>query len=330
LKIDGTSMNRTVRIRRFGTPDVLELYEEDVPVLQPGMARVRHTAIGLNYLDIYHREGHYPLPLPTGLGVAGAGVVEAVGDDVNAVTAGDRVAYAGVSPGSYADTRLVSADRLVPVPDGIDEAVAAATLQQGITACFLLKDVFAVLPGQFVLIHAAAGGVGTIAGQWAKKLGARVIGTVGSEAKAAHAHSHGCDEVIVYSRENVADRVRSITGGAGVAVVYDSVGKATLEASLDSLALRGTLVSFGSASGDPPPLDVNALGAKGSLYLTRPRFVHYTRSRENLLRYAEAYFSAIQNGLRVLIGQSFRLEDVADAHRLMESRQTMGSSVIRI
>ncbi len=299
-------------------------------MLQPGRARVRHTAIGLNYLDIYHREGHYPLPLPTGLGVAGAGIVEAVGDDIETVAVGDRVAYAGVSPGSYADTRLVAADRLVPVPDGIDDAVAAATLQQGITAYFLLHDVFTVLPGQFVLIHAAAGGVGTIACQWAKKIGAQVIGTVGSEAKSVHAHSHGCDHVIVYSRENVADRIRSITEGAGVTVVYDSVGKATLEASLDSLELRGTLVSFGSASGDPPPLDINALGAKGSLYLTRPRFVHYTRSRESLLRYAEAYFSEIQNGLRVLIGQSFRLEDVADAHRLMESRQTVGSTVIRI
>jgi NADPH2:quinone reductase len=323
-------MNRVVRIRRFGKPDVLELHEEDIPVLQSGMARIRHTAIGLNYLDIYHREGHYPLPLPTGLGVAGAGVVEAVGDGVDTVAAGDRVAYAGVSPGSYADIRLVAADRLVPVPDGIGDAVAAATLQQGITACFLLEDVFTVLPGQSVLIHAAAGGVGTIACQWAKKLGARVIGTVGSDAKAAHAHSHGCDHVIVYSRESVADRVRAITDGAGVAVVYDSVGRATLDASLDSLALRGTLVSFGSASGDPPPLDVNALGAKGSLYLTRPRFVHYTGPRESLLRYAEAYFSEIRNGLRVLIGQSFRLEDVADAHRLMESRQTVGSSVIRI
>jgi NADPH2:quinone reductase len=294
------------------------------------MARVRHTAIGLNYLDIYHREGHYPLPLPTGLGVAGAGIVEAVGEGVETVAAGERVAYAGVDPGSYADTRLVAADRLVPVPDGIDDAVAAATLQQGIASCFLLNDVFEVLPGQFVMIHAAAGGIGTIACQWAKKLGATVIGTVGSDAKAVHAHSHGCDHVIVYSRESVADRVRAITGGAGVAVVYDSVGKATFDASLDSLALRGTLVSFGSASGDPPPLDVNALGAKGSLYLTRPRFVHYTRSRESLLRYAEAYFSEIQSGLRVVIGQSFRLEDVADAHRLMESRQTVGSSVIRI
>ena len=323
-------MNRTVRIRRFGAPDVLELHEEDVPALQSGMARVRHTAVGLNYLDIYHRAGHYPLPLPTGLGVAGAGVVEAVGKDVDTVAVGDRVAYAGVSPGSYADIRLVTADRLVPVPDRIDDAVAAATLQQGITAGFLLKEVFTVLPGQSVLIHAAAGGVGTIACQWAKRLGAMVIGTVGSEAKAAHARSHGCDHVIVYSRENVVDRVRAITDGAGVAVVYDSVGEATLDASLDSLALYGTLVSFGSASGDPRPLDVNALGAKGSLYVTRPRFVHYTQLRESLLRYAEAYFSEIQNGLRVLIGQSFRLEDVVDAHRLMESRQTVGSSVIRI
>ncbi len=308
----------------------MDLRREDVPAPSLGTALIRHTAVGLNYLDIYQREGHYPLPLPTGLGVAGAGLVEAIGEGVTGVKVGDRVTYAGIGPGSYADARLVPADRLVPMPDGFDEAIAAATLQQGITACFLLHDVFKVSRGDFVMFHAAAGDLGTIACQWAKRLGATVIGTVGSDEKAAHAFAHGCDHVIVYSRENVADRVRDITNGAGVAVVYDSVGKSTLEGSLNSLALRGLLVSFGSASGDPAPIEAGALGAKGSLYLTRPRFVHYAQERSRLLGYADAYFSEIERGLKAKVAQSFALEEVADAHRFMESRKSVGSSVIRI
>lgn len=323
-------MNRIVRIERFGEPDVMRLRDEPVPVPQPGTVLVRHTAVGLNYLDIYQRQGHYPLPLPSGLGVAGAGVVEAIGDGVEAAMLGRRVAYAGIGPGSYADVRLVASDRLVPLPEHVDDALAAATLQQGITACFMLTDVFPVRPGQAILFHAAAGGLGTIACQWAARLGSTVIGTIGSEAKARHALAHGCHHVINYARENIVERIRALTDGQGVSVVYDSVGQSTFAASLDSLALRGTLVSFGSASGDPPPLDANDLGAKGSLYLTRPRFVHYARSRENLLRYAEAYFAQLCGGLRVLVGQSFGLDEVADAHRAMERRETLGSSVIRI
>ena len=323
-------MNRIVRIERFGEPDVMRLHDEQIPAPEPGTVLVRHTAVGLNYLDIYQRQGHYPLPLPTGLGVAGAGIVEALGKGVQTLTVGQRVAYAGIDPGSYGHYRLVAADRLVPLPDDVNDTIAAATLQQGITACFLLTEVFPVRRGQAILFHAAAGGLGTIAGQWAKQLGAIVIGTVGSGAKAEHARAHGYDHVINYTRENISERVRSLTDGKGVSVVYDSVGLSTCQASLDSLAFRGTLVSFGSASGDPPPLDVNVLGAKGSLYLTRPRFVHYAQSRQSLLRYAESYFSNLRNGLRVVVGQSFDLNQVAEAHRRMEKRETVGSSVIRL
>ncbi len=298
-------MNRIVRIERFGEPDVMRLHDEQIPAPEPGTVLVRHTAVGLNYLDIYQRQGHYPLPLPTGLGVAGAGIVEALGKGVQTLTVGQRVAYAGIDPGSYGHYRLVAADRLVPLPDDVNDTIAAATLQQGITACFLLTEVFPVRRGQ-------------------------AIGTVGSGAKAEHARAHGYDHVINYTRENISEHVRSLTDGKGVSVVYDSVGLSTCQASLDSLAFRGTLVSFGSASGDPPPLDVNVLGAKGSLYLTRPRFVHYAQSRQSLLRYAESYFSNLRNGLRVVVGQSFDLNQVAEAHRRMEKRETVGSSVIRL
>jgi len=321
-------MNQAIRIHRFGAPDVMCWEPLAVPEPDAGQAVVRHAAVGLNYLDIYQRQGHYPLPLPSGLGVAGAGVVEAVGPGVE-LRPGDRVAYAGVPPGSYAHARLVAADRLVPLPAGIDDALAAATLQQGITARFLLKDVHAVQPGDTVLFHAAAGGVGTIACQWAKQLGARVIGTVGSDDKAAHARAHGCDHVIVTSKEPIAQRVAELTGGEGVRVVYDSVGQDTYEASLASLAMRGVFVSFGSASGPLPPVDVNALAERGSLYLTRPRFVHYTRRRSDLLAMANDYFALLQGGaVKVRIGQRYRFDRLEQAHRDMEGRATIGSSVL--
>lgn len=322
-------MNQAIRIHGFGDPDVMSWEPASVPEPGAGQALVRHTAIGLNYLDIYQRQGHYPLPLPSGLGVAGAGVVEAVGAGVTVVRPGDRVVYAGVPPGSYAHARLVAADRLVPLPAGVHEALAAATLQQGITARFLLKDVVAVKPGDTVLFHAAAGGVGTIACQWARLLGARVIGTVSSDEKAAHAREHGCHDVIVTRREDVAQRVADLTRGRGVQVVYDSVGQDTWQASLQSLAMRGVLVSFGSASGLVPAVDINALAERGSLYLTRPRFVHYTARRDDLLTMAADYFALLQQGaLEVRIGQQYRFDQIVQAHRDMEGRATIGSSVL--
>jgi NADPH2:quinone reductase len=322
-------MDLAVRIRDFGRPEVMQLEPSRAEAPGPQQARVRHTAIGLNYLDIYHRQGDYPLPLPTGLGVAGAGVVEATGSEVTEVRVGQRVAYAGVPPGSYAHARLVNADRLVPLPDSIGDELAAATLQQGITARFLLRDVYCVKPGDWILFHAAAGGLGTIACQWAKRLGARVIGTVGSAAKAAHAQRHGCDQVIDYSREDVRSRVMDITGGQGVQAVYDSVGQATFEASLRSLALRGTLVSFGSASGAPPAVDLHRLGELGSLYVTRPRFVHYAQRRGDLLAMASDYFARLAAGeLSVTVSQRYPLSQVAQAHGDMEARKTIGSSVL--
>lgn len=322
-------MSKVVRIESFGGPEVMTLRSEPTPTPGPGEALVSHIAMGLNYLDISQRLGHYPLALPTGLGVAGCGIIKAVGPEVEHIKSGDVVAYAGVSPGSYADERVIIADRLVPLRDDVDPIVAAAALQQGITAAFLLDDVFQIKPGHTVLFHAAAGGVGTIACQWAKSLGASlVIGTVSNERKAVHALAHGCDIVIDYSRENIVERVRAVTAGRGVDVVYDSVGAATVDASLECLAFRGMLVSFGSASGDIPPLDVQRLATAGSLYLTRPRFIHYTRDRADLFRYSYSFFDKLKEHLKVPITRSFSLRDVQHAHREMEGRATIGSSVL--
>ena len=322
-------MPKVIRIERFGGPEVMELRDERAPVPGRGEVLVRHTAIGLNYLDVYHREGHYPLALPSGLGVAGAGIVEALGEGVTGVRRGDRVAYAGIGPGSYAELRTVPEEKLVPLPEGCDDALVAATLQQGITAYFLLHEVYPLKAGDTILFHAAAGGVGTIACQWAQRLGATVIGTAGGADKVAHAAGLGCAAVIDYRHEDVAERVRAITGGTGVAAVFDSVGRDTFEGSLASLRPYGTLVSFGSSSGDPPPLDINRLGEKGSLYLTRPRFVHYARRREDLLRMAQAYFAFLDDPrTQVAIGRRFALAEAADAHRAMQRRETIGSSVL--
>lgn len=322
-------MDQAVRIREFGASDVMRLEPAQLEEPGPRQARIRHRAIGLNYLDIYHRQGDYPLPLPTGLGVAGAGIVEAIGNEVDEVQVGQRVAYAGVPPGSYANARLVSADRLVPLPADVSDELGAATLQQGITARFLLHDVCAVKAGDWILFHAAAGGLGTIACQWAARLGARVIGTVGGPEKAEHARRHGCEQVIDYTREDVHARVSEITAGEGVRVAYDSVGKATHASSLRSLGMRGTLVSFGSASGPPPEVDLHQISELGSLYVTRPRFVHYVRKRDDLLAMAGHYFGMLAQGqLSVGVSQRYALADVAQAHRDMEARKTVGSSVL--
>ena len=296
----------------------------------PGEVLLRQTAIGVNFIDTYHRTGLYPLAsLPHALGQEAAGVVEETGPGVTGVAQGMRVAYAAGTPGAYAERRIVPAARLIPLPDAIDDRTAAGMMLRGMTAEYLIRRTFKVEAGMWVLWHAAAGGVGSIACQWLKHLGARVIGTVGSDAKAERARKEGCDEVIVYTRENFPERVRALTGGAGVPVVYDAVGKATFGGSLDSLARRGMLVSFGNASGAPPPLDPLVLSRKGSLYLTRPTLFDYTATREELLTSAAALFDVVRQGaVRITVGQAFPLAQAAEAHRALESRQTVGSTVL--
>ena len=322
-------MPKAISIDKFGAPEVMLVRDAPHSIPGQGEARVTHRAVGLNYLDVIHRRGEYPLSLPTGLGVSGCGVIQELGSLEPEFAVGDLVAYAGVPPGSYAEERSVPVDRLVRVPNDMDPVIVAASLQQGITAAFLLLDVFEVARHHIVLIHAAAGGVGTIACQWAKMIGATVIGSVGSPAKIPHALSHGCDYVIVAGEENIEARVKAITSGRGVDVVYDSIGAQTFMSSLKSLAFRGLCVSFGSASGEPPPLDVGSLAQLGSLYLTRPRFVQYTRSRTDLTRYADAFFDRIRMGLEIPISRTYSLIDIVAAHHDLEGRRTIGSSAIR-
>ncbi len=320
---------QAIRFSETGGPDVLQLATLDLPAPGPGEVLLRHTVIGVNFIDTYHRSGLYPLPLPSGLGVEGAGVVEAIGPGVSSVKPGDRVAYAGGALGGYAQYRLFSAERLVPVPEGVSDEIAGGALLRGMTAEYLLRRTFRVEPGMPVLIHAAAGGVGQLACQWAKALGATVIGTVGSEAKVAIAKAHGCDHVINYATENFASRVREITGGRGVPVVYDGVGAATFEGSLDSLAPRGMLVSFGNASGAVPPFPPGILSQKGSLFFTRPTLAHYTATRAELLESAAAFFDVVASGkVRVEIGQRYPLDQAAQAHRDLEARRTSGSTIL--
>jgi NADPH:quinone reductase len=321
---------RAIRIHRTGGPEELQLDAIELPEPGPGEALVRHTAIGINYLDTYHRSGLYPLPaLPHGIGTEAAGVVEAVGPGVTEVRPGQRVAYVSSSPGAYAEARVVKAERLVPLPDGIADETAAAILLKGMTVEFLVRRTFRVERGQTVLFHAAAGGVGLIACQWLRELGATVLGTVGSDEKAELARAHGCTHPIVYTRENFVERVRALTANQGVPVVYDSVGKATIEGSLDCLKPRGYLVSFGNASGKPPPIDLLVLSQKGSLYVTRPTLFSYTATRPELLASTAALFELVQSGkITVRIGQRWPLAEAASAHRALESRATTGSSLL--
>jgi NADPH2:quinone reductase len=322
-------MTRVVVVRRTGGPEALELDRVELSAPGPGQARVQHRAIGLNYIDTYHRSGLYPLPLPTGLGSEAAGIVDAIGPGVSEIAVGDRVAYAGGAPGAYADARLIAADRLIRLPDAIDFETAAAMMLKGMTVEYLVRRTFEVRPGMTVVWHAAAGGVGLIACQWLAHLGVTVIGTVGSDAKAELARAHGCTHTIVYTREDFAARVRELTDGKGVPVVYDSVGRQTFVGSLDCLAPRGLLVGFGNASGKPDPFDVQLLATKGSLYLTRPTLFTYTATRADLLESAGALFEIVgKGGVRVDVRQRFALDRVQDAHRAMESRATIGSSVL--
>jgi len=316
-------------IDQYGGPEVLQWKEITVPVPGPGEVLVRQTAVGLNFIDVYHRMGLYPLPsLPGVIGSEAAGRVEAAGPGVTEVTAGDRVAYGGVV-GAYSEARLIPAHRLVKIPDGIPDPQAAAIMLKGMTAEYLLRRSFPVKPGDTILFHAAAGGVGTIACQWAKRLGARVIGTVGNRKKAALAEAHGCDHVIVTGEEDFVVRVREITRGEGVSVVYDSVGKDTFLRSLDCLKPRGMIVSFGQSSGMVPPLDILLLSSKGSLFLTRPVLGHYTAKREELVACATALFEAVlHDGVKIEIGGTYALKEASKAHSDLESRRTTGSTVL--
>ena len=320
---------RAIRIHAHGGPEVMRLEEVEVGAPGPGQALVRHTAIGVNFVDTYHRSGLYPLSLPAGIGSEAAGVVEAVGPGVDALRVGDRVGICSGPHGAYAERRVVPADRLVPLPDAISDEVAAASMLKGMTVEYLIRRTFAVQRGQTVLWHAAAGGVGTIACQWLAHLGVTVIGTVSSEAKAEHARAHGCAHPLVTRREDFVARTRELTGEAGVPVVYDSIGKDTVPRSLDCLAPRGLLVSFGNASGKPDPLDLLALSQKGSLYVTRPTLATYVASRAELLASAAALFDVIASGaVRITPSARFALADAADAHRALESRATTGSVVL--
>jgi NADPH2:quinone reductase len=323
-------MSKAIRIHRTGGPEVMVWEEIEVGRPGPGEVRLRHTAIGLNYIDTYLRSGLYPLAsLPAVLGREGAGVVDRVGEGVTGFVAGDRVAYAMHPGGSYSEEAIVSAERLLKLPDGIEDRVAAAMMLKGLTAQYLLRRTFRVEAGQTILFHAAAGGVGLIACQWARALGAKVIGTVGSRDKVELARAHGCDHVIVYTEESFAPRVREITGGAGVPVVYDSVGKDTFEGSLDCLAPRGLMTSFGNASGPPPPFSILTLSTKGSLYLTRPALATYVARRDELEQAAAELFDVVLRGVvKVEIRQSYALRDAARAHRDLEARKTTGSTVL--
>jgi len=322
-------MPKAIRFHHTGGPDVLQWEDVDVGAPAPGEARVRHHAVGLNYIDTYHRSGLYPAPLPSGIGLEGAGVVAAVGEGVADVAPGDRVAYAGGPLGAYAEERNIPADRLVKLPDGIPFEQGAAMMLQGLTAQYLLRRTYCVQPGDTILIHAAAGGVGLIACQWAKALGATVIGTVGSDEKAELARAHGCDHPIIYTRENFAARVRDITGGVGVPVVYDSIGKDTFMDSLGCLRPLGTMVLFGAASGPVPPFDLGLLAKMGSLFITRPTLFTYSARRADLLAMAAELFDVVASGrVRIEVNQRYALKDAAQAHRDLEARRTTGSTVL--
>lgn len=322
-------MTSAIRFYEAGGPEVLRWEVVETPPPAAGEARVRHHAVGLNFIDTYHRSGLYPVALPSGIGVEGAGVVEAVGPGVTDVAVGNRVAYAGGPLGAYSETRNIPADRLVRLPEGIGFEQGAAMMLQGLTAQYLLRRTYRVQPGDTILIHAAAGGVGLIVCQWAKALGATVIGTVGSEAKATLARAHGCDHPILYAHENFAERVRELTGGQGVPVVYDSIGKDTFLDSLSCLQPLGTMVSFGSASGAVPPVDIGLLAKMGSLFLTRPTLFTYAARRGDLLNMAAELFEVVERGaVRIEVNQRYPLAEAARAHRELEARQTTGSSVL--
>jgi len=322
-------MVKAIRIAATGGPDVLEYVDVEVGEPGPGEARVRHHAIGLNYIDTYYRSGLYKTALPSGLGQEGAGVVEAVGEGVTHLAPGDRVVYAGGPLGAYSEARIMPANTLVRLPDAISFEQGAAMMLQGLTVQYLFRQTYQLQPGQTILFHAAAGGVGLIACQWAKALGVNLIGTVGSEEKAALARAHGAAHVINYNTEDVVQRVLEITGGAKVPVVYDSVGKDTFTRSLDCLQPRGLMVSFGNASGAVPPFALSELASRGSLYITRPTLFAYAGARPELEAMAADLFGMVESGkVKIEVNQRFPLRDAAEAHRALEGRRTTGSTVL--
>jgi NADPH2:quinone reductase len=323
-------MTMAIRIHQTGGPEVMAW--EEVALAPPGAGevRLRHTAVGLNFIDVYHRIGLYKLPLPAGLGQEGAGIIEAVGPGVTELRPGDRVAYCGgPAPGSYSEARNFPAARLVPLPEGIDEIRAAAMMLKGLTAWYLLRRTYPLQPGDTILVHAAAGGVGLILCQWARHLGATVIGTVGSRAKVDLAASHGCHHTLVLGEGDFPARVRELTGGEGLPVVYDSVGKDTFAGSLDCLRPLGMMVCFGQSSGSVPPFDIATLAAKGSLFLTRPSLFAYIAKREELLAASAEMFDLVTRGVvNIEVRQTYPLREAAQAHRDLEARRTTGSTVL--
>ena len=323
-------MANAIQFHETGGPDVLRWEDVQIPDPRPEEALIRHTAIGLNFIDCYFRDGSYPSPqLPVIPGCEAAGVVESIGSAVKEVAVGDRVVYCTAPIGAYCESRIVPADKLVPIPDEIDDMSAAAMLLQGMTAHYLLHRTFQVQSDQTVLFHAAAGGVGLIASQWAKHLGAKVIGTVSSAEKAEIALANGCEHTIIYGKDSFVGRVKEITSGTGVPVVYDSVGQETFYESLDCLSPLGTMVLFGYASGPVKPFDINLLASKGSLFLTRPSLFNYVATRSDLLETANALFNVVRSGaIKIEIHQTYPLDKAAQAHRDLQSRRTTGSTVL--
>jgi NADPH2:quinone reductase len=324
-------MAHAIRFAKTGGPEVLEWQPVEIGKPGPGQVRLHHTAVGLNYIDTYQRSGLYPMPLPSGLGSEAAGVIEEVGPGVSDLKPGDRVAYAGGPLGAYSEARVMPADRLVPVPAGITDQQAAAMMLKGMTAWYLVRRTHVVKPGETILIHAAAGGVGLIVCQWAKHLGSTVIGTVGDDEKAALAKRHGCDHPINYRREDFVTRVAEITAGKKLPVVYDSVGKDTFYKSLDCIAPLGLMASFGQSSGAIGPVDIGILAGKGSLFLTRPTLNTYTATRKDLLTAARDLFEVVEKGaVKLAINQTYKLSDAAQAHRDLQARKTTGSTVFTV
>jgi NADPH2:quinone reductase len=323
-------MPNAIRVHAHGGPDQLRWEAVEVGEPGPGQVRIAQSAAGLNFIDVYHRTGLYPQPLPFVPGVEGAGTVEVIGEGVEGLSVGDRVAYAGPI-GGYAEARLIDAEKVVKIPDAISAEQAAGMMLQGMTVQMLLRSVFPITKGDTILIHAAAGGVGLIMCQWAKALGVTVIGTVGTEEKAELAAAHGCDHPIVYSKQNFVAEVERLTDGEKLPVVYDSVGRDTFLRSLDCLRPRGVMVSFGQSSGAIEPINVGLLAQKGSLYLTRPTLFTYTGTRAQLEQSAKELFAIVADGkVRIEVNQSFKLEDAAAAHRALEARETSGSTVLTV
>ena len=323
-------MARAIQIKKQGAASVMKWVDVQVGKPKRGQILINQSHVGLNYIDVYHRSGLYPLDMPHGIGMEAAGTVEAVGPNVKGIKIGDRVAYAAGPPGSYAETRIMPADRVVKLPTWISNEQAAAMLLQGMTTEYLIRRTHKVKKGDTVLFHAAAGGVGLIACQWLKQLGATVIGTVGSPAKAKLAKSHGCDHVINYNKQDFVKRVKSITKGVGVPVVYDSVGKSTYHGSLDCLSPLGMFVSFGNASGPIPAVDAGMLSQKGSLFFTRPTMMTYTASSKDLQASARALFAAVKNGVKIEVNQRYAMKDAVQAHRDLEARKTTGSTIFEV